>query len=179
VGTPRACCAQAEERGNSSRNIKHRLANNCRSPATSGLCLARAVDEDKSVQAYRKGRKHLVIFDDVDIFLPVERQLDGTAVAIPYIIRGANRKSFLDIHREIRAFQTSPVKPANGMPSAFRFMMSTPLADAPAIHPTDPRRQPPRSHPPGHCRRHGWCDSGRHGRSWRRLGLAQAGNPSC
>jgi hypothetical protein len=62
----------------------------------------------------------------VDIFLPVERQLDGTAVAIPYIIRGANRKSLLDIHREIGAFQTQPAKPAKGMPSAFRFMMSTP-----------------------------------------------------
>jgi hypothetical protein len=33
------------------------------------------VNEDKSVQAYLKGRKHLVIFDDVDVFLPVEREL--------------------------------------------------------------------------------------------------------
>ena len=32
------------------------------------FCLARAVDEDKSVQAYLKGRKHLVVFDDVDVF---------------------------------------------------------------------------------------------------------------
>ena len=90
------------------------------------FCLARAVDEDKSVQAYRNGRKQLVIFDDVDVFLPVERQLDGTPVAIPYVIRGANRKSFLDIHREIRGFQTQPVKPGSGMPSAFRLMMSAP-----------------------------------------------------
>ena len=43
------------------------------------FCLARAVDEDKSVQAYLKGRKHLVIFDDVDVFLPVERDLGGTS----------------------------------------------------------------------------------------------------
>lgn len=35
-------------------------------------CLARAVAEDKSVQAYPKGRKHLVIFGDVDVFIPVE-----------------------------------------------------------------------------------------------------------
>jgi len=28
-------------------------------------CLARAVDEDKAVQAYRKGSKQLVVFDDV------------------------------------------------------------------------------------------------------------------
>jgi hypothetical protein len=51
------------------------------------FCLAHAVDEDKSVQAYLKGRRHLVIFDDVDVFLPVERELGGTHAAIPYIIR--------------------------------------------------------------------------------------------
>ena len=78
------------------------------------FCLARAVDEDKSVQAYLKGRKHLVVFDDVDVFLPVERELGGTPAAIPYIIRRANHKSFLEIHREIRDFQSQPVPPGRG-----------------------------------------------------------------
>ena len=90
------------------------------------FCLARAVDEDKSVQAYLKGRKHLVVFDDVDVFLPVERELGGTPAAIPYIIRRANHKSFLEIHREIRDFQSQPVPPGRGLPSAFRVMMSAP-----------------------------------------------------
>jgi pyruvate/2-oxoglutarate dehydrogenase complex dihydrolipoamide acyltransferase (E2) component len=90
------------------------------------FCLARAVAEDKSVQAYLKGRKHLVIFDDVDVFMPVERELGGTQAAIPYVIRRANEKSFPEIHREIRAFQTQPIAPGEGMPSAFRSMMSAP-----------------------------------------------------
>jgi pyruvate/2-oxoglutarate dehydrogenase complex dihydrolipoamide acyltransferase (E2) component len=90
------------------------------------FCLGRAVDEDKSVQAYPKGRKHLVIFDDVDVFLPVERELGGAHAAIPYVIRGANNKSYLEIHRDIRAFQTQPVQPGGGMPAAFRFMMAAP-----------------------------------------------------
>jgi hypothetical protein len=60
------------------------------------FCLARAVDEDKSVQAYLKGRKHMVIFDDVDVFLPVERKVVKTPVALPHIIRRANHKSFLE-----------------------------------------------------------------------------------
>jgi hypothetical protein len=59
------------------------------------FCLGRAVGEDKSVQAYPKGRKHLVIFDDVDVFLPVEHELAGAHAAIPYIFRGANNKSYL------------------------------------------------------------------------------------
>jgi pyruvate/2-oxoglutarate dehydrogenase complex dihydrolipoamide acyltransferase (E2) component len=90
------------------------------------FCLGRAVGEDKSVQAYPKGRKHLVIFDDVDVFLPVERKISGAHAAIPHIIRGANNKSYLEIHRDIRAFQTQPVQPGGGMPAAFRFMMSAP-----------------------------------------------------
>jgi pyruvate/2-oxoglutarate dehydrogenase complex dihydrolipoamide acyltransferase (E2) component len=90
------------------------------------FCVGRAVDEDKSVQAYPKGRKHLVIFDDVDVFLPVERELGATRAAIPYIIRGGNHKSYLEIHHEIRAFQTQPVQPGTGMPAPFRFMMSMP-----------------------------------------------------
>jgi pyruvate/2-oxoglutarate dehydrogenase complex dihydrolipoamide acyltransferase (E2) component len=90
------------------------------------FCLARVVDEDKSVRAYPKGRKHLVIFDDVDAFLPVERKLGGTSAAIPYVIRRANQKTFLEIHHEIREFQNQPVPPSQGMAAAFRFMMSTP-----------------------------------------------------
>lgn len=64
------------------------------------FCLARAVDEDKSVQAYLKGRRQLVIFDDVDVFMPVERELGGAHAAIPYVIRRANHKSLLDIPNE-------------------------------------------------------------------------------
>jgi pyruvate/2-oxoglutarate dehydrogenase complex dihydrolipoamide acyltransferase (E2) component len=90
------------------------------------FCLSRAVDEDKSVQAYLKGRKHLVIFDDVDVFLPVERELDETPAAVPYVIRRANHKSFLEIHSEIREFQTQPVPHGGGMPAPFLRMMSSP-----------------------------------------------------
>jgi hypothetical protein len=90
------------------------------------------VNEDKSVQAYLKGRNRLVIFDDVDIFLPVERELGGTRAAIPYILRRANQKSYLEIHREIGAFQTQPGQPGTGIftnvphHAASQFMMSAP-----------------------------------------------------
>src|SRR5512142_34651 len=38
-------------------------------------CLARAVDENKVVQAGRKGRKHLIVFEDVDVATPIERDV--------------------------------------------------------------------------------------------------------
>lgn len=68
-------------------------------------CLGKAVDENKSMQAYRKGRKHLVLFDDVDVATPIERDVAGQKQPMIYIIRAANKKTFREIHREIRTAQ--------------------------------------------------------------------------
>ena len=64
-------------------------------------CLGKAVDEDKAVQAYRKGRNQLVLFQDVDISIMVEHEVEGQKFPLPYVVRAANRKTA----REIRAFQ--------------------------------------------------------------------------
>lgn len=89
-------------------------------------CVGRAVDEDKLVQAYLKGRKQLVVFDDVDVGLPIEREIDGKRTPTGHIIRRANRKTFLEIHQEIRAVQTGPVPPSKGLPAWFRFFLMLP-----------------------------------------------------
>ncbi len=68
-------------------------------------CLGKAVDEDKSVQAYRKGRNQLVLFEDVDISIAVEHEVQGHKFPLPYVVRAANRKTARQIHQEIRAFQ--------------------------------------------------------------------------
>lgn len=68
-------------------------------------CLAKAVDEDKAVQAMRKGSKRLVLFEDVDIYLPVEHNMAGQKQVIPHIVRAANHKTLREIHDEIRAVQ--------------------------------------------------------------------------
>ena len=46
------------------------------------FCVARAVDEDKSIQAYRKGDKQLVLFDDVNVGLMVQRHAPLTRFAL-------------------------------------------------------------------------------------------------
>ena len=61
------------------------------------FCLARAVDEDKVVQAYMKGRKQLVVFDDVDVGLMIERELGEKRVLMGHVVRGANRKTYREI----------------------------------------------------------------------------------
>lgn len=72
------------------------------------LCLARAVEENKAVQARPQGGRRLVIFDDVDVGIMVERKLGGQRVLEGEVIRGANHKTYRDIHRQIRAAQASP-----------------------------------------------------------------------
>jgi pyruvate/2-oxoglutarate dehydrogenase complex dihydrolipoamide acyltransferase (E2) component len=90
------------------------------------LCLARAVDEDKAVQAYLKGRKQLVLFDDVDVGLMVERKIGEKRALMGHVIRGANHKTYLEIHQEIRSVQSKPVPRDRGLPSWFRTAMLLP-----------------------------------------------------
>jgi pyruvate/2-oxoglutarate dehydrogenase complex dihydrolipoamide acyltransferase (E2) component len=90
------------------------------------FCLARAVDEDKAVQAYLKGRKQLALFDNVDVGLMVEGQIGEKKALMGHVIRGANHKTFLEIHQEIRAVQSTPVPKGRGMPGWFRSAMLLP-----------------------------------------------------
>lgn len=69
------------------------------------FCLARAIDADKSMHAYRRGRRRLILFADVDVTVVVEREVDGAKVPVPHIIRAANTKSVGQIQHEIRAAQ--------------------------------------------------------------------------
>lgn len=65
-------------------------------------CLARAVDEDKAMQACRLGRRRLVLFADVDVGIMVEQEVDGVRMPSGHIIRAANRKGLGEIELGIR-----------------------------------------------------------------------------
>src|ERR1051326_389622 len=75
-------------------------------------CLAHAVAENKAVQACRKGSKHLVLFDEVDVATAIERDMAGQKQPMIYIIRAANTKTFREIHHEIRVAQVKAVEQA-------------------------------------------------------------------
>ena len=68
-------------------------------------CVAQAICEHKQMNAYRLGRRKIVFFDDVDIPIPVEREIKGERRPLAYIIRKANEKSVGDITKEIRNVQ--------------------------------------------------------------------------
>jgi pyruvate/2-oxoglutarate dehydrogenase complex dihydrolipoamide acyltransferase (E2) component len=90
------------------------------------VCLARAVEEHKEVQACLKGRRQVVIFDDVNIGLMVEHKAGGKGALMGHVIRGANRKTLREIHNEIRSVQSAPVPQNRGMPAWFRSVMLLP-----------------------------------------------------
>jgi len=72
-------------------------------------CVGRAVAVDRTCHAYRKGRRRL-IFDDVDIAVLVEHEVEGQKLATLHVIRGADKKPFLEVHHEIRAAQKASVE---------------------------------------------------------------------
>ncbi len=73
-------------------------------------CLGKAVSEDKFIQAYRWGRRKLIVFDDVDVTTMVERRLDGEKTVLSTVIRAVDKKTYSEINREIAAAQQRPAE---------------------------------------------------------------------
>ena len=72
-------------------------------------CVAQAVSEHKKLNSFRQGRKKIVVFDDVDVGVPVERSINGEYRPFGCIIQKANEKSIRDITKEIRSMQKETV----------------------------------------------------------------------
>jgi len=64
--------------------------------------LACTVAANPRMHAYRHKAHELLMFSDVDLSVMVEREVDETSLPVPYIVRAANRKSFLEIHGELK-----------------------------------------------------------------------------
>jgi pyruvate/2-oxoglutarate dehydrogenase complex dihydrolipoamide acyltransferase (E2) component len=73
-------------------------------------CLAKAVNEHKAVQARRLGGKCLILFEEVDVYTLIERDVAGQELPMPSRIKAANRKTVREIHQEIRAAQVEDVE---------------------------------------------------------------------
>lgn len=73
-------------------------------------CLGQAIGENPHLHAYRNWRNQLVIFEDVNINSMVETERNGRKIAMPHVFKAVNRKSFRDIHQEIRATKEKPAQ---------------------------------------------------------------------
>lgn len=73
-------------------------------------CLGKAVEENKKVHAYRDWRNRVILFDEVDVNMIVEIEMEGRKVTLPHFVRAANKRTILDIHNKIRSVQKKPEK---------------------------------------------------------------------
>ena len=71
---------------------------------------AKAIESNPIVQAYRDWRGRLIVFHDVDVVTMIEPS--PGAVAVPHIIRAANRKTIRESSDEVRSIQTNPERSA-------------------------------------------------------------------
>ncbi len=86
--------------------------------------LARAIEADRRLHAYRDWRGRLVLFDDVDVVTLVESEVDE--VAIPHVVRAANRRTLREIHDEIRKIEAEPAASAQRSGALARLSTFTP-----------------------------------------------------
>jgi hypothetical protein len=68
-------------------------------------CIAMAVSEHPEVHALRIGKRSMVVFQDVDILITVQKQTNEGEIPLPYIVRRANCKNVYEINDEIRIAQ--------------------------------------------------------------------------
>ena len=55
-------------------------------------CLGKAIEQDKQMHAYRSWRNQLILFDEVDVNMLFEVEVDGKKTIRPHILRGVNQK---------------------------------------------------------------------------------------
>jgi len=95
-------------------------------------CVAQTLCEHKDLNAYRHGRNKIVVFDDVDIGIPIERIVNGEPRPLGYVLRKANEKTISEITKEIRAVQKEEVSESmsvlgKNLTSFEKFALKSPL----------------------------------------------------
>lgn len=68
-------------------------------------CLGQAIEQNKHMHAYRNWRNQLVLFDEVDVNMLFEVEVEGAKMIRSRIMRAVNQKTVRQLHDEIRAFQ--------------------------------------------------------------------------
>jgi len=95
-------------------------------------CVAQTLSENNDLNAYRLGRHKIVVFDDVDIGIPVEKIVNGKPMPLGYVLRKANEKTISQITKEFRAVQKEEADESasvlgKNLTSFEKFVLKSPL----------------------------------------------------
>ena len=114
-------------------------------------CFARAIGEDRRVAAMRHGRRRLLVFDEVDIALPVEHEVEDDVLPCrTWCGARIARPSRTSTARSRRAPRVQPL--CGRQASLGRVAVPARLAAAPAARPGPRGRASPQA-AHGHCAR--------------------------
>jgi pyruvate/2-oxoglutarate dehydrogenase complex dihydrolipoamide acyltransferase (E2) component len=91
------------------REEKARTGETLSFTAFMAACLGQAVAENWQVQSSLNWRGQIILYDEVDVSILVEREHGGRKFPVAHIVRAASRKSVRAIHEEIRATQAKPM----------------------------------------------------------------------
>lgn len=75
-------------------------------------CIGQAASEYKEVHSMMRGKNKIITFEDVDISITVEKEVDGEKTPMPLVIRKTNKKTVKQINAEIRKAQSEEVSEA-------------------------------------------------------------------
>jgi len=64
--------------------------------------ISRTINDHVAVTAFLNGKRKVIIFDDINISIIVEKQLNGQKIPIPLIIEKANERSIESITKQIK-----------------------------------------------------------------------------
>lgn len=88
--------------------------------------LACVIDEDKRMHAYRYGKSKLVLFDEIDLSVMVERDMEDEVLPVTQIVRNANRKSLGAIQQEFQAAKIAPLGENGPMSALEKYFFELP-----------------------------------------------------
>jgi pyruvate/2-oxoglutarate dehydrogenase complex dihydrolipoamide acyltransferase (E2) component len=69
--------------------------------------IATTLKENECASAYYNGNQQLIVFNDINVSVLVEKRLNNTKVPIPLVIKKANEKSIIEITEEIKKAKNS------------------------------------------------------------------------
>src|SRR5436853_5507494 len=92
------------------REHKARTGESLSFTAFLAACVGHAVAMNKEVHAYRNWRGQLVLFDDVDINIQIERDMQGQTFPVPPIVRQAHNSTIIDIQQGMLSVTAQPIR---------------------------------------------------------------------
>ena len=94
------------------RKIKKKLKSGEHISITSWLIkvIGKTIDDNKYIHAINYQKRSQIVFDDIDISLPIEKIVNGVKVPLATIIRNVNKKSIVEINNEIQEARRKNIK---------------------------------------------------------------------